>query len=431
MSNHKPAALRSVWFGVVFGAAVILIVLAMPARLRAAEGESPEVGVHEAALRRSTVARDYVGRIEADTTVEIRARVEGFLDKQLFKDGSTVAPGQMLFQIDPRQFEAIVAEARARFAKAQADLTAAKANVELVKAQADLVRDKATLANAEKDLARVKPLAEASAVSQQELDQADTKVKEARAVVEAAKAVVRQAEVNTVSNIALAEADVQQTSAALARADLNLGYTRVESPIRGLIGKAEVRVGSLVGPGGGATSLLATVSQLDPIQVYFSVSEQEYLSIMRAYLERGGKANGKIQFDLVLADGKVYGQQGRFDFAERAIDPKTGTLQLRVVFANAGDLLRPGQFARVRVTNPDAPASLMIPQRAVMDQQGEQFVLVVGPQDKVERRKIKLGARVESMWIVLDGLKAGEKVVTDGIQKARPGMTVTVIQTNG
>ncbi|MEN6625799.1 MAG: efflux RND transporter periplasmic adaptor subunit [Candidatus Sumerlaeia bacterium] len=430
MSNHKPAAMRSVWLGVIFGAAVCLIVLAMPARLRAAEGETPEVGVHEAALRKSTVARDYVGRIEADQTVEIRARVEGFLDKQLFKDGSTVAPGQMLFQIDPRQFEAIVAEARARFAKAQADLTAAKANVELVKAQADLVRDKATLANAEKDLARVKPLAEASAVSQQELDQADTKVKEARAVVEAAKAVVRQAEVNTVSNIALAVADVQQTSAALARADLNLGYTRVESPIRGLIGKAEVRVGSLVGPGGGATSLLATVSQLDPIQVYFSVSEQEYLSIMRAYLERG-KPTGKIQFDLVLADGKLYDQKGRFDFAERAIDPKTGTLQLRVVFANAGDLLRPGQFARVRVTNPDAPASLMIPQRAVMDQQGEQFVLVVGPQDKVERRKVKLGARVESMWIVLDGLKAGEKVVTDGIQKARPGMTVTVVQTNG
>ncbi|MCE5230397.1 efflux RND transporter periplasmic adaptor subunit [bacterium] len=424
MSKHiRLSALGLI--AIAMGAALL-----MPPRLPAAQSaaETPEVGVFEAALRKTTVAREYVGRIEADTTVEIRARIEGFLDRQLFKDGSMVKAGELLFLIDPRQYESQVSAARARLAKAKADLVAARANVELVKARADLVRDKATLANAEKDLARVKPLAEASAVSQQELDQADTKVKEAAAVVEAARAVVRQAEINQESNIALAEADVQQTSATLSNAELNLSYTRVQSPIDGLIGKAEVNVGSLVGPGT-SISLLATVSQLDPIKVYFSLSEQEYLAVMRALQERGETRKGILQFELLLSDGQLYGQKGQFDFAERAVDAKTGTLQVRAVFPNKTQLLRPGQFARVRVTNPDAPASLMIPQRAVMDQQGEQFVMVVDGRNQVERRKVRLGARVETQWIVLDGLRPGERVITDGLQKVRPGMTVKALKT--
>ena len=423
---HKKIAL-----GFITTTALILVLLALtgqPIMGQQGTTEQPEVGVFSTELRKTTVAREYVGRIAADTTVEVRARIEGFLDKQLFKDGAMVKQGEMLFMIDPRQYEATVAAARARLAKAKADLVAAQSNVEVIKAKADLVRDRATLANAEKDLARVRPLAEASAVSIQELDQAETKAKEAAAVVDASKAVVRQAEVNQNSGITLAEADIQQTSATLAHALLNLSYTRVQAPLSGLIGKGEENVGSLVGKGD--ATLLATISQLDPIKVYFSLSEQEYLAVTQALQARGGERKGNVQFALALADGQIYDQKGQFDFAERAVDAKTGTLQLRAAFPNPKQLLRPGQFARVRVTNPDAPPSLMIPQRAVQEQQGEQFVMVVGAQGKVERKKVKMGARVESLWIVLEGLKAGEQVITDGLQKVRPDMTVRTLKTD-
>jgi membrane fusion protein (multidrug efflux system) len=418
--------------GIIITAVLIVLSLVMPNHVPAdqqvAGADAPEVGVYKATMLKTVVPREYVGRIDAKDTVEVRARIEGFLDKQFFKDGAMVKQGEQLFVIDPREYEAAVAEARARLAKSKADLAAAQASVEVVKAKADLVRDQATLANAEKDLARVRPLAAATAVSIQELDMTETKAKEAAAVVEASTAVVRQAQVNQKSGIALAAADVQQTSAALSTSLLNLSYTKVNAPISGMIGKAEVNVGSLVGKN--ETSLLATISDLDTVKAYFSLSEQEYLAVMRAFQERGGKYDPSIVFELVLADGQLFSQKGQFDFAERAVDAKTGTLQLRAIFPNPGQLLRPGQFARVRVTNPAAPASLMIPQRAVLEQQGEQFVMVVNAQNKVERKKVKLGARVESQWIVLEGLQAGEQVITDGLQKVRPDMTVQVLPTN-
>lgn len=414
-------------FGVITVGVFALIALAISNRIAVGQQapETPEVGIFEAVLRKTNVPKEFVARVDADSTVEVHARVQGFLDKQLFKDGAMVKEGDMLFLIDPREFEAAVAEARAKLAKARADLASAKANVEVVKAKADLIRDQAALANADKDLARTRPLAEASAVSIQELDQAETKAKEAAAIVDASKAVVRQAQVNQSSSIELALADVQQTSAALATALLNLSYTRVQAPITGLIGKAEENVGSLVGKEN--STLLATISLLESVKIYFSVSEQEYLALMRSLQERGGVQKNN-QFDLVLADNQAFDQKGKLDFVERAIDPKTGTIQARAIFPNPNQLLRPGQFARLRVTDPDALPSLVIPQRAVMDQQGEQFVLVVDPQGKVERKKITLGARVESFWIVSEGLKAGDKVITDGIQKARPGMTVKVLK---
>ena len=188
---------------------------------------------------------------------------------------------------------------------------------------------------------------------------------------------------NQVSNIALASADVLQTSAALATSLLNLSYTRVQAPIAGLIGKSEVKVGSLVGKG--ETSLLATVSELNPIQAYFSLSEQEYLTLMRAFQASGARINN--QFELLLADNQMFDQKGEIDFVERAIDAKTGTIQARAVFPNPNQLLRPGQFARMRVTNPDAHRRSSYPQRSVLDQQGEQFVLVVDAKGKVDRVK--------------------------------------------
>lgn len=389
-------------------------------------GEQPEVGVVTVELRKLPVAREFVGRVDATETVEVRARIEGFLDRQLFQDGTMVKQGNLLFLIDPREYEAAVGEARAKLAKSRADLASAKTSVVVVKAKADLVRDLATQANADKDLARTRPLAESSAVSIQELDQAETKAKEAAAVVDASKAVLHQAELNRQTGIALAEADVQQTSASLATALLNLSYTRVQAPINGRIGKAAVNVGSLVGKG--ENSLLATISRLDPIYVYFSVSEQQYMAVARA-LDLNNAQKTKTQFELVLADGKLFDQKGRLDFIDRAVDPKTGTLQVRTLFPNPTQLLRPGQFARVRVTNPEAAPTLVIPQRAVMEQQGEQFVMIVNAQGTVERRKVKMGARVDSLWVVEEGLEAGQQVITDGLQKVRPDMSVRVLKT--
>ena len=392
-------------------------------------GPPPEVGVFTAERRQIPVVKEFVGRIDASESVEVRARIEGFLDKQLFQDGSLVQQGQLLFQIDPRQYEAAVSQAQANLTKAQADLASAKASVEVMKAKADLTRDQATLANAQKDLARTRPLAEASAISIQELDVADTKAKESAAVVDASRAVLRQAEVNQQTAIKLAEASIKQTSAALASAQLDLSYTRVFSPISGRIGKAAVNAGSLVGKG--ENSLLATVSRLDPIYVYFSISEQQYLSVAQLLdIDRPSAQTAKTQFELVLANGNPFPEKGRIDFIDRAVDPKTGTLQVRTVFPNPDSLLRPGQFARVRVTNPEAEPTLVIPQRAVQEQQGEQFVMVVNAQGAVDRRKVKMGARVDSLWIVEDGLQAGDQVITDGLQKVKPGMTVKPLKTD-
>ena len=401
----------------------------LPRGQAAPGGAPPEVGVFTAELRKIPVAKEYVGRIDAAETVEVRARIEGFLDKQLFQDGSMVNQGQLLFQIDPRQYEAAVGEAKAKLTKAKADLASAKASVEVVKAKADLVRDQATLANAVKDLARVKPLAEAAAVSIQELDVADTKAQECAAVVDASKAVLRQAEINQKTSIALAEANVEQASASLATAMLDLSYTRCQAPISGRIGKGAVNVGSLVGKG--ENSLLATISRFDQVMVYFSVSEQQYMAVARLIdINNPTAQTAKTQIELVLADGKLFDQKGRIDFIDRAVDPKTGTLQVRATFPNPTQLLRPGQFARVRVTNPEAEPTVVIPQRAVMEQQGEQFVMVVDAQNNVDRRKVKMGARVDSLWIVEEGLQAGLQVVTDGLQKVKPGMMVKPLKTD-
>jgi membrane fusion protein, multidrug efflux system len=336
--------------------------------------KSPAVTVVAVAQRPVPVYGEYVGQTEAVKTVEVRARVEGFLDQQMVPDGVDVKAGDLLFVIDPRPFR-----------------------VALDNAKAQLVRDEARLVNARQVNARYRPLYERQAVSRQELEQAEADERAAGATVEASRAAVEQAE-------------------------LNLGYTTVRSPVTGRMGKAEVRVGSLVGKN--EATLLATVSTLDPMYVNFSVSEREALQVWRRRPAEMQAQPGSSRITITLPDDSAYPHDGRLDFVDRAIDPRTGTLALRAAFPNPERLLRPGQYVRLRVLLEQRADALLVPQRAIQESQGSTSLFVVGPDQTVQARTVRMGPRFGTLWVVEDGVKPGERVVVKGLQQIRAGMRV-------
>lgn len=339
----------------------------------------PPPAVIVAAVEQKTVPIyvENVGQTQAASTVEIRARVSGFITEAPFKEGSMVKKGDLLFRIDPRPYQAIVDQTRANVTKAEASMERAKA-----------------------DLARLEPLAAASAISKQDRDTAVTTVK-------------------------VAEADVLAASAAAATAELDLGYTTMVAPFDGVIGARNVDVGNYVG-NGASTSLLATVSTTDPMRVSFNVAEQNYLRFQRRFMDDAAREehSRKMEFTLILGDGTTYEHQGRFEFADRALDPRTGTLKIVVSFPNAENLLKPGQFARIRAKTEEKPDALLVPQRAVVETQNMRSVMVVGADNKVTPKPVQTEGRFEDAYIVKEGVQAGDRVIIEGIQKARPGMTV-------
>jgi membrane fusion protein (multidrug efflux system) len=286
---------------------------------------------------------------------------------------------------------------------------------------------------AQLDVNKFTPLAKQKAVTQQDLDNAvqanvaaKAQVAAAVAGIETAKAQVKAADAN-VGNakaaIVAAEAQVQASQAAVKTAQLNLGFTRIVSPINGVVGIAQAQVGDLVNPTSG---IITTVSTVDPIKVYFTVSEQEYLDYTKRYptqAERDAAAK-QLELELILADGALYPHKGQFFIADRQVDPKTGAIRLAGVFPNPGNTLRPGQYGRVRTATSTKEGALLVPQRAVTELQGSFQVAVVGSGNKIEIRTVKVGDRVDTMWIVEDGLKPGETVVAEGTQKVRPGAVV-------
>jgi membrane fusion protein, multidrug efflux system len=318
---------------------------------------------------------DYVARTEARQTVEIRSRVEGFLEKVLFKEGSRVKAGQLLFVIDQRPYKAALQEARGSLAQAQANLNKAL-----------------------KDVERLHPLVAEDAAPQVDLDNAEAAVQYSRASIERARA-------------------------AIAKAELDLKFTQIHSPITGIIGKAEVTAGNLVSRD---QTLLTTVSSWDPMRVVFSISEADYLR--RAQRFREGNPFQPDQtsapFELITADNSVYPFRGTLSFVDRALNLTTGTLNIYVSFPNPNRLLRPGLFGRVRVVLEERPNTMLVPQRAVQVMQGVPSVLVVGNDDKVALRTVDLGERYQDFFIVSAGLKPGDRVVVDGVQKAIPGRQV-------
>jgi RND family efflux transporter, MFP subunit len=351
---------------------------------------------------------------------EIRAQAPGYLRTQRYTEGSFVKKGQLLFEIDPRPFQAALDQAKGELAKAEGQVT--QANGQLSQASAQLMQAEANQGKTQLDVDRYTPLAKQKAITDQEFDNAVQANLAANAQVEAARAGVETAK----AAIVAARAAVEASRAAVAKAELDLGFTRITSPIDGIAGIAQAQIGNLINPTSGA---LTTVSTVDPIKVYFTLSEQEYLNHTRRHPTLGAwdLAGKKLELELVLADGTTYSQKGRFFVADRQVDQKTGAIRLAGVFPNPGNILRPGQYGRVRaVTNMKAGA-LLVPQRSVSELQGGHRVAVVGSDNKVSIRPIKVGDRIGAMWIIEDGLKPGERVVAEGIQKVRPDAVVNPI----
>jgi len=335
---------------------------------------APTVLVAEVIQRDVPIYSEWVGTTVGFVDAQIRARVQGYLLKQNYEDGHAVKAGQLLFQIDDRDYKAA-----------------------LDQAQGVLERQEANLQENKLDLARYKPLAAEGAVSRQELDDAEQATRASQAEVESARAAVETAK-------------------------LNLGWTKVMSPIDGIAGIAPVQVGDLVTP----STVLTTVSQVDPIKVNFPISEQEYLHFADRIKEHQakGRAQGEPDLELILGDGTPYKYPGHYYRVDRQIDIQTGTIEVQGLFPNPEAILRPGQYAKVRAATDTRRNALLVPQRAVQETQGQYQVAVVNSDNTVTLKNVKPGDRVGSLWIIDNGLSAGERVVTEGLQKVKDGIEV-------
>ena len=335
----------------------------------------PEIYVTNVVQQDVPVYLELVGQTAGFQDVEIRARVEGFLDNVSFKEGSFVKKGDLLYSIDRKPLEATLAQAKADQQTAEADL-----------------------AKATNDVNRYTPLVAKQAVSKEELDNALSRQAAARSKVDAAKATVESA-------------------------SLELGYTKAYAPIDGLVGTTEVKAGNLVGRG--ENTLLTTISQINPVLFRVGVTEADYLKVMRRSASRGSAASGSAEgIELRLADGTVYGHTGKVRAVERAVDPTTGTLGLELEFPNPENILRPGQYGKARILLENTVGALLVPQRAVQEMQGLYSLIVVDGSNKAQFRSVKMGPRVDSLWVVTDGVKAGERVIVEGLQRVQDGMTV-------
>jgi membrane fusion protein (multidrug efflux system) len=354
-----------------------VVVLAGCGKKEAPPPPPPTVEVAPVVQKDVPVYQEWIGTLDGFVNADIRPQIEGYLLRQSYREGGFVRTGETLFEIDPRQF--------------QAALDSAKGTVD---------RWQATLANAKTTVARYRPLAAQKAISQQELDDAVTQMQ-------------------------TAQANLDSAQAAYEKAKLDLGWTKITSPVDGIAGVAKSNVGDLVN----RQVLMTTVSQLDPIKVYFSPSEQEYLAwvakngpVEKSYRASPSSEPGKLE--LILADGSVFPQRGKPFLVGREVDVKTGTIQLAGAFPNPGNVLRPGQYAKVRVVADVKKGAIVIPQRAVSELQGSYQVALVGADNKVTMKVVKPGLRDGNKWVIDEGLKPGDRIVVEGIQRVRSGMTV-------
>ena len=377
----------------------------------AAETTPPEVEVVAVEQKDIPVYREWIGTLDGQVNAAIRSQVTGYLLTQGYSEGSFVKKGQLLFQIDPRPLHAAVDQAQSQLAQANGQLAQARAQYR--QSEAQLASAEANQRKAQFDEDRYTPLAKQHAVTQQDLDNAvqnnisaQAQVKVAAAQVEAAKA-----------QIQFASAAVEAAKAALEAANVNLGFTKLYSPIDGIAGNAQIQIGNLVSP---ATSAVTTVSTVDPIKVTFAVSEQEYLRLTK---ERK-PGDPVAPFELILADGSVHPKRGQFAFTGRQVNPSTGAIEVTGLFPNPGNILRPGQYGKVRVAVETLHDALLVPQQAVSELQGSYEVAIVGQNDTVNIQPISVGDQVGGSWVVRDGLKAGDRAIVEGVQRVSPGMHV-------
>lgn len=360
-----------------FSAAIALAVLQGCKSRQNNNAPLPTVEVTEVIQRDIPVYQEYIGTLDGFVDARIRPQVSGYLMTQDYNEGSFVKAGDLLFQIDSRPFEAALAIAKGKLAEAQAQL-----------GKTDL------------DVKRFMPLAKQRAISQEELDDAIQ------------------------ANLA-AKADVNSANAAVEEARLNLGFTKITSPIDGIAAIATAQIGDLVGP---STNILTTVSTVDPIKAVFTIPEQVYMTDFRKFFSDTSNSNkaDPPQLELFLSDETAYPAKGKIYTVDRDVNLRTGAVRLEGLFPNPGNVLRPGQFTRVRIKLEEKKGALLVPQRAVTELQDSYQVAVVNPENKIEIRPVKVGIRIGNLWVIEVGLKAGERVVAEGTQKVRAQMTVTV-----
>jgi RND family efflux transporter MFP subunit len=378
---------------VIVVALVVIVIAAIAVVLRpkpaASAGPPPDVMVAPVVQKDVAIYSEWIGTLYGLVTADVKAQVTGYLLQQDYQEGAFVQQGQLLFQIDPRPFQAVLDQAEGQLAQA---------NAQLVNAEAVQLRNQL-------DVNRYTPLAREQAASQQDLDNAIQNNLAAQATV------------------ATAKAQIQSAQAAVETARLNLGFTRLIAPISGIAGIAQLQVGALVNT---SSAAVTTVSTVDPIKVYFTVSESEYLDFNRRFpTESGRQAELKrMPLYLVLADGTTYEHTGTVDYADRAVNQGTGAILIAGLFPNPGNILRPGGYGKVRAATRTQSGALVIPQRAVTELQGSYQVAVVDAENKVSIRTVTPGDRTGGDWIIAQGLKAGERVVAEGAQKVRPGSQV-------
>jgi len=378
------------------GGAVCLVVIGVvigavrPKHVAGAQGGAPaDVEVVQVEQRDVPIYGEWIGTLDGLTNADVRAQVTGYLMKQAYQEGAFVKQGQLLFQIDPRPFQAALDQAEGQLAQAKALL----ANAIAVQGRTQL------------DVERYGPLAKEQAASQQDLDNAVQNNLAAKATVQTA------------------EAQIKSSEATVETARINLDFTRLIAPIDGIAGQAQLQVGALVNLSSGPVTSVSTV---DPIKVYFTVSEPQYLGWRKRFPTESSRleADKNLRLELILADGSVYPHTGTFYFADRQVDVGTGAIRIAGLFPNPGNILRPGGYGKVRAVIRLQQNALVVPQRAVSELQGGYQVAVVGPDNKVSIKTVTVGDRVGNEWVIPDGLKPGEKVIAEGIQKVRPGAQV-------
>jgi len=355
----------------------------------APSGSPPDVEVVQVEQKDVPIYGEWIGTLDGFTNADVRAQVTGYIMRQGYQEGAFVKKGQLLFEIDPRPFQAALDQAQGQLAQAKAAL----ANAQAVQGRTQL------------DVERYAPLAKEQAASQQDLDNAVQNNLAAKATV------------------ATAEAQIKTDEAAVETARINLDFTRLSAPIDGIAGQAQLQVGALVNLSSGPVTSVSTV---DPIKVYFTVGEPQYLAWRKRFPTESSRlaADKNLRLQLILADGSTYPYEGSFYFADRQVNEGTGAIRIAGLFRNPYNILRPGGYGKVRAVIRLQQGALLVPQRAVSELQGGYQVAVVGGDDKVSIRAVTVGDRVGTEWIVAEGLKHGERVVAEGVQKARPGTQV-------
>jgi len=380
------------WIGGALCLAVIGVIIGAvrPKHVSGAPpGASPDVEVVQVEQKDVPIYGEWIGTLDGLTNADVRAQVTGYIMRQGYQEGAFVKKGQLLFEIDPRPFQAALDQAEGQLAQAKAAL----ANAQAVQGRTEL------------DVNRYTPLAKEQAASQQDLDNAVQNDMAAKATVATARAQIKSAE------------------AAVETARINLDFTRLVAPIDGIAGQAQLQVGALVNLSSGPVTSVSTV---DPIKVYFTVGEPQYLAWRKRFPTESSRlaADKDLRLQLILADGSTYPYEGTFYFADRQVNEGTGAIRIAGLFRNPNNILRPGGYGKVRAVIRLQQGSLLVPQRAVSELQGGYQVAVVGAEDKVSIRTVTVGDRVGTEWIIAEGLKQGERVVAEGVQKARPGTQV-------